>query len=419
MNHRRQQPGGARQFLAMTATYFLGVFNDNFYKQAALLLAVTAGLSGLQGRATEVFSLPFILFSAWGGWLADRFAKKHVVIGVKGLELVAMLIGAYGLLTLNWTWVLAMLFLMGLQSTLFSPALNGSVPELYPPGRVTRANSLLKLASTLAILTGMVSAGFVLDSNRLLTVIPPGRVLVAAVVVLISIAGVIASFGVHYRPPSGNCQPFPWTGPLASVRDILAMKHDPLLLLAVCGDAFFYCISLLAILVINTLGLQQLGMSASATSLLAVSLMLGVCLGAFAAARLTSHHAWTHVLAPSTLGMGISLTAAGWMVAQAKDPSFALLLVLLAGAGFCGGLFLIPVTSFIQVRPATDAKGRIIAAAGFLSFVAMWCSGRIFTSMDRLLQPSSSMMLVGITACGGGLVLFYCRHFLGIREQTG
>lgn len=401
----------------MTITYFLGVFNDNFYKQAALLLAVTAGLSGLQGRATEVFSLPFILFSAWGGWLADRFSKKHVVIGVKGLELVAMLIGAYGLITLNWTWVLAMLFLMGLQSTLFGPALNGSIPELFPPNLVTRANSTLKLASTLAILIGMVTAGFVLDCNFLPTAIPPGRFLAAASVVLVAVVGIIASFGVHYRPRSGNPQPFPWTGPLSSIRDILNLKQDPLLLLAVCGDAFFYCISLLAILIINTLGVKELGLSASITSLLAVSLMLGVCMGAFAAAKLTSHRKWTHILVPSAVGMGITLTVAGGLVALCNKPSFVLLMLPLTGAGFFGGLFLIPITSFIQVRPASDVKGRIIAAAGFLSFVAMWFSGRIFTSLDSMLQPSSSMMLVGGAAVCGGLVLLYCRQVMGICEE--
>ena len=67
-----------KRFIAMAVTYFLGVFNDNFFKQAVLLLAVGAGMSSLQGRATELFSLPFILFSAWAGWLADRFTKKRL-----------------------------------------------------------------------------------------------------------------------------------------------------------------------------------------------------------------------------------------------------------------------------------------------------------------------------------------------------
>jgi MFS family permease len=396
------------RFIAMAVTYFLGVFNDNFFKQAVLLLAVAAGMSGLQGRATELFSLPFILFSAWGGWLADRFTKKRVVIGVKFLELVAMLIGAYGILTLNWTCVLAMVFLMGLQSTLFGPALNGSIPELYPAEYVTTANSVLKLVTTVAILLGMALAGFALDLQLvwIKTEVPFGSLVVAGSVVLTGVLGVVASFGVYSRPATGGKIPFPWTGPLHSIRELHALRKDPLLLLAVCCDCFFYFISLLAVLVINTLGLQQLGLSKSATSILSVSLMVGVCIGAFAASKLTDDKRWTHVLGPGALGMGICMAAAGLLVQIATTTPFWLLLTLLVGAGFFGGLFLIPVTSFVQVRPAADSKGRIIAAANFLAFSGMWCSGRIFSLLDAHLPPAVSMLILGVISSVIGVLLF-------------
>ncbi len=407
-----------KRFIAMAVTYFLGVFNDNFFKQAVLLLAVAAGLSGLQGRATELFSLPFILFSAWGGWLADRFTKKRVVIGVKFLELAAMLIGAYGILTLNWTCVLTMVFLMGLQSTLFGPALNGSIPELYPAEYVTTANSILKLVTTVAILLGMALAGFALDLDLVATTIPFGRLVVAAAVVLIALCGVLASFGVYSRPATGGKIPFPWTGPLRSIRDLVELRKDHLLLLAVCGDTFFYFISLLAVLVINTLGLQELGFSKSVTSLLSVSLMVGVCAGAFGASRLTTDKRWTHVLAPGALGMGLCMAAAGLLVQTAGNVQFWILLVLLAGAGFFGGLFLIPVTSFIQIRPAADSKGKIIAASNFLAFSGMWCSGRIFTVMDGYLLPSVSLMVLGVLACCIGALLFFLLMFMGRSSRN-
>ena len=133
MNHTKSEIKEARgKFIAMAATYCLGVFNDNYFKQAAMLMAVSAGLSGLQGTATVLFALPFILFSSSAGWLADRFPKRGVVIATKALELAAMLIGAVGVIMTSWTCILAMVFLMGWQSTLFSPALNGAIPELYP-----------------------------------------------------------------------------------------------------------------------------------------------------------------------------------------------------------------------------------------------------------------------------------------------
>ncbi len=407
-----------KRFIAMAITYFLGVFNDNFFKQAVLLLAVSAGLSGLQGRATELFSLPFILFSAWGGWLADRFTKKRVVIGVKFLELAAMLIGAYGIVTMNWTCVLAMVFLMGLQSTLFGPALNGSIPELYPPEYVTTANSVLKLVTTIAILSGMALAGFALDLHLLQTRIPFGVLVVATGVVGIALLGVLASFGVYSRPASGGRIPFPWTGPLQSIRELLALRRDSLLLLAVCCDSFFYFISLLAVLVINTLGMNQMGLSKSATSILSVSLMTGVCIGAFAASRLTTDKRWTHILVPGAMGMGLCMLGAGLLVQTTAEPHFYQLLLLLVATGSFGGLFLIPVTAFIQIRPAADSKGRIIAASNFLAFSGMWCSGRIFTFMDGALRPSASLLVLGTVALVIGLVLVVVLRRTGVNKKN-
>ena len=78
------------RLLMMGATYALGTFNDNFFKQAACLLALSIGLKEIQGHAGIIFALPFVLFSAWAGWLADRLPKSSIVVWAKGLELLAM-----------------------------------------------------------------------------------------------------------------------------------------------------------------------------------------------------------------------------------------------------------------------------------------------------------------------------------------
>ncbi|WP_300710744.1 MFS transporter, partial [uncultured Desulfovibrio sp.] len=145
-------PSFARPALSLGLCYTLGTFNDNFFKQAVLLLAVSMGSAGLQSWGTVLFSLPFVLFSAWSGWLADRFPKRDMVLAAKLLELLAMLAGAWGLLTLNWFGLLTMLFCMGVSATLFSPALNGSLPELFAREDVPRVNALFKLATTASIL---------------------------------------------------------------------------------------------------------------------------------------------------------------------------------------------------------------------------------------------------------------------------
>lgn len=397
---------GRNCFVAMAATYFFGVFNDNFFKQAALLLAVTAGLSGLQGQATMLFSLPFILFSAHGGWLADHFPKRQVIISVKVLELVAMAIGAYGILTLSWDWILAMLFLMGLQSAIFGPALNGSIPELYPDWYVTKANALLKLVTTAAILLGMAAAGFCLDQNWFVTRVPFGQVLVAILVLLIAAIGLVSSFGLRQFSKVQSDTPFPWSGPLVSLQDTLAFRFDPPLALAVAGDCFFYFISLIAVMVINTLGISQLQISKSSTSLLAVALMVGVCVGSLLAAKITSANRWSHVMAPASFGMGLFLLCTGLVGGNPIDNQFLFLFVSLTGAGFCGGIFLIPLTAFIQIRPKSYEKGKVISADNFCAFSSMLIAGQVFTLFDSAFLPSENMLILGGLGIVSGVIFF-------------
>ncbi len=405
------------KFIAMAATYFLGVFNDNFFKQAALLLAVVAGLSGLQGTATALFSLPFILFSAYAGWLADRYSKRQVIIGVKILEVVAMVLGAYGIYTMDWTWILSMVFLMGMQSTFFGPALNGSIPELYPSWYVTKANALLKLVTTVAILLGMATAGIALDQNWIATEIPFGRLLVCGVVLVVSLLGLFAASGIQKMSCSGSHSPFPWSGPFVSLKDSINLRHDPLLLLAVMGDTFFYFFSLLAVMLINTLGITELEMSKSETSLLAVSLMVGVCIGALVAAKITNPRRWSHVLGPACFGMGVCLFGTAEIARMGVSYQWLFLLITLMGAGVFGGVFLIPLTSFIQVRPKPDQKGKVIAAANFCAFSGMLIAGKVFTFFDANFSPSSNILFLG-GAGAGCAFLFYIGTTIAAKHEN-
>ncbi|MBU3950227.1 MAG: MFS transporter [Proteobacteria bacterium] len=404
---------GRSKFIAMASTYFLGAFNDNFFKQAAMLMAVVAGKSELQGKATILFSLPFVLFSAYSGWMADRFSKRKVIIGAKFLELTAMIIGAFGIITVNWNCMLAMVFLMGLQSAIFGPALNGSIPELYPEIYVGHANAVVKFVSTAAILAGISLAGIVLDKNGVFMGADLGQVLVAAVTLLVALLGVMLSFGVNKSAPVGSSVPFPFTGPLRSLLEFFSICKDPPLFLAIIGDAFFYFLSLLAVLNINTFGLNQLGLTRTITSLLTVSLMIGICAGSFLAARIIATKPWTSVLFPASLGMGIGLLLTFTAPYMPESIRQILLFIFLFITGCCGGAFLIPVTSFIQIRPSPNEKGRIIAVSNFCSFSAMLIAGQVFIMMDHCLSPAGNLAVLGVFS----ILVSFC--FLAMQKRKG
>lgn len=406
-NYHNQNQGqkGDNTFVSMATAYSLGVFNDNFFKQAAMLLAIGAGLQHLQGTATVIFALPFILFSAYAGWLADRFPKKDVVVHGKVLEVVAMLVGAYGVVTMNWPCILAMIFLMGLQSAIFGPALNGSIPEHFAKGEVTGINGVLKMVTTAAILIGIACAGCMLDvHSSLFGTECTGQMLIGITVVLISVVGLLASFRIKKYRAAAPTKSFPWAGPVQSLSHLWELRKDPQLMLAVLSDAFFYFLATLVILVINTMGLQQLGLTQTLTSLLSVALMLGVAAGSLFISRVVEVGKWKKVLVPGTVGMGIGLVAAASSPFLSAGLQAKFLFVSLIMTGFCGGIFLIPITSFIQVRPLETDKGQVIAVAGFCAFIGILLAGQAYNLLNNYMQPSSMLVwssFVSFTAAAG------------------
>jgi acyl-[acyl-carrier-protein]-phospholipid O-acyltransferase/long-chain-fatty-acid--[acyl-carrier-protein] ligase len=390
-------PATRTRFGAMALAYFLGVFNDNYYKQAILILAVGAGLVRLQGLVIIVFTLPFLVLAAPAGWVADRFPKRTVVIASKWTELLAVLVGAVGLCAGHWPLIFAMLGIMGAQATFFSPALNGSIPELFPEEQVVRANGILRMLVTLAILSGIALAGITLDLSGTGPLgLERGRLALGAGVVLVAVVGLIASYGVLRRPAADPRAPFPWTGPLVTLRDLLRIREDRLLGFAVAACVFIWFAGSLQVLLINPLGLRQLALSKSLTSALIVAQLLGIGVGGLLSGRWAVGPRWHRVLAPSAAAMGLVMVATAglpWLPPGSRLPAAFLLMGLV---GVFGGLFLIPVESFIQTRPEPARRGAVLAAANFVEFAGILLSGPISNYLNARWTPTFSFGLVGV-----------------------
>ena len=395
-----------RQTVSLGVSYTLGTFNDNFFKQGILLLAVSMGHTAVQAWGTVLFSLPCVLFSAWAGWLADRYPKCRLVLAAKALEVCAMLAGGWGLLQLHWSGMLAMLFCMGASATLFSPALNGSLPELFAREDVPRVNALFKLATTASILLGITLAGGALERQWLATEIPFGRWLVAAVAVGVAVLGLLSVFFIPYRPAAARKEdlpPFPWLGALDSARDLWRLRARQGIFWCLCGDVFFYTLSTLVLLEINAYGVAQLGLGPTMASLLPGGLMLGICAGAGLAAR-RARGDWRRSVPRACAGIGLLLAVAGGVPAAPEAFRFGLLFACYAAVGICGSLYIVPVSSQIQLLPAAEEKGRILGTSNFFSFSGMALAGPIYALLS-FLPPSVAHILLG------GLTLIWAVFF--------
>jgi MFS family permease len=331
--------------------------------------------------------------------VADRFSKRAVVITSKWVELLAMVLGAVALCTGRWWLIFVMLGLMGSQAAFFSPALNGSLPELFDEGQVTRANGVLRMVVTLAILSGIALAGFTLDLQGT-GFLGLGRGLLAmgAGVLLVAVAGLVVSYGVPRRPAADPLARFPWTGPLVTLRVLREIGRDPMLATAVAACVFIWFAGSLQVLLINPLGLQQLGASKSMTSALIVAQLLGIGAGGLLCARWAKGPRWHRVLAPAGVGMGLTMLAVTGVPRLAAAAQLPACFLLMALVGVFGGLFLIPVESFIQTRPEPGRRGAVLAAANFVEFAGILLSGPMANTLNARWVPTTSFGIAGALA---------------------
>ncbi len=386
-----------RKFAAMVGVYFVGTFNDNFCRQCVMLLAVTWGLSHLQSYITVLFTVPFIIFAAYAGFLADRFPKRSVVIGVKLVSLVAYILGIIGFYLNSWVIILITVFILGLQATVFSPAINGIIPELYPAAYVVTANGIIAASVNIAILLGIAGAGLVLDAEGVIYGVPLGMFLAAATGLSVAFITFVISFFVPGFPAASPHARFPRQGPWESVITLAQTKGDPLLANSIFAKAFFWFAGSLQILLINPLGLTQFGLTKTMTSVLIVIELVGIGAGSLFAPVFAKGEKWFRVLVPSAIVMAVSMFA---VTAVPYLPSFThkpVVIVALAVLGIAGGVFSIPVTSFVQVRPPPQLKGTMIASSNFADFIGILLSGVFFYIFNRLnIAPSNCFAIEAI-----------------------
>jgi acyl-[acyl-carrier-protein]-phospholipid O-acyltransferase/long-chain-fatty-acid--[acyl-carrier-protein] ligase len=388
-------------FWGMTATQFFGAFNDNLFKQLMLLLAVPVGLASVQvkdqqGLATFVFSLPFVLFSGYAGFLADRYSKQPIMVLSKVAEIVVMALGmaaflAYG--SSGYWGLLLVLFLMGTQSAFFGPSKYGILPEMLRTEDLPRANGVIVMTTFLAIIFGTASAGFL---NHLF--VDRGAPLVesahrlwvgSAVCIVIAVIGTVTSFLIRRVPaarPKLQFQASALTIPPESRR---VLADDVPLLMAILASCVFWLGAGVAIQAVNSLGLRQLQLGDLRTSILTAVIGVGIACGALLAGRMCHGRADSRVVQRGAWGLFFCLLLISISLPDGKHLlGFWGTLPVLVLLGISAGLFAIPVQVFIQARPPDGLKGRMIAVMNQTNFFAIMISGLIYWLFDRIVEAN-------------------------------
>jgi acyl-[acyl-carrier-protein]-phospholipid O-acyltransferase / long-chain-fatty-acid--[acyl-carrier-protein] ligase len=363
-------------------TQFLGAFNDNVCKFVISMIAVALSHgSGDLSSVGVVFILPFLLFSGYAGQVADRFDKRTVLIVTKALEIAAMIGAVVAFSAARFDWMLAVLFLLALQATFFSPAKYGIVPEILPDRELSRANGLLEMSTFAAIILGTSIGAFMFAAwkDSLTTI---GLTLLA-----IAIVGSITSLGIpHGASPAmraggagaaGRIQLNPFAGLGTGFKRLAA---DRVLALTVLGISYFWFLGALLQMLLLLYGKETMNLDEVRTGILATFLATGIGLGSLVAGRLSGDKVELGLVPLGSIGMGLFS-----LILPTTDPSFASVCACLAALGFSGGLFIVPLNALIQQRPAAHEKGQLLATNNFLnSFGIILASGALWLFHTRL-----------------------------------
>ena len=388
-------------FWSLIAVQFQGGFSDNALKWIISFLILGLGLSQLERDrlfvliVPELFSVPFILFSMFGGYLADRYSKRSVIIGTKFFEMATAAMAIAGLLQHSLVLECAAGFLMTCQAAVFGPSKYGIMPELLPEERLSWGNGILELGTFLAIILGTIAAG-------ISTPLVKGREYWSGIaLVVLAIIGLFASLSISRAPAAKPDAKFRWN-PLGDlITQIGEIRKDRLLSLAVIGNMYFWFLGALLLINVVLYGTDVMHVSEEVASRLLVASSLGIAFGSFLAGYLSGGKI-EYGLVP--LG-AIGITA---ITASLSRPglSFDSVIVHLIFLGFFAGFFAVPINALIQHRPPPDRKGAIIAAANLLSFVGIAMQPIAQYAMIYIGHPNparvfliTSLLTLGATIC--------------------
>jgi acyl-[acyl-carrier-protein]-phospholipid O-acyltransferase/long-chain-fatty-acid--[acyl-carrier-protein] ligase len=359
-------PTWPRGFWSLMFTQFQGAFSDNalrwlvIFPVLASVALSDADKDGFASHASLMFAVPFLLFSTIGGWMADRFSKRSVMIGVKLGEIAIMLFATFALSWESQTLQLAAICLMGVHSTFFAPAKYGVMPEILPTSKLSAGNGVLELLTFIGIILGTFAGGW-LAETMVHREMWSGLLLTGLAAV-----GLLVSFGIAKVPAADPAKPlnFNILGEIWS--NLRVMKADRDLWRANWGNTGFFFVATLVQINLALYAQKVFHLLPTQQAWLQAALSLGIGVGSVLAGRL-SRGRIEYGLIP--VGAGLMALAGVWLGWPGVTMNaFACALGLL---GIGGGFFIVPLVSVLQHRPSPQTKGAVQGAASWLSWVGI------------------------------------------------
>ena len=378
---------GERRFLPFFITQFLGAFNDNLYKNALLVIIVSNADIGsdsevnfLTNFAVGLFILPFFLFSATAGQLADRFDKAVLMRKVKFCEIMIMLLAAFSLFNQNLTIMLCILFFLGTQSAFFGPLKYSIIPQHLTKKELLAGNAQVGMGTFVSILLGTLIGGWIIT-------IKDGTYILGFLMIAMALIGWISSHQIPTAPPVNK----ELTTSLNPFREISKNFH-----LASQDKTVWYCILAISwfwlyggcfLTQVPNFTVSVLNGHPRMVSILLGAFIVGVASGALLCNRLSKGIVNPALVTVGTLGLSLfafDLSYASSIFAAAnvnlKDIMPGEFLTLkgsmrlsldLVLIGMFGGLFIVPLNAMVQARTDISVRARVISINNIINSAFM------------------------------------------------
>lgn len=383
-DHNQFRLLGERRFAPFFATQALGAFNDNVFRNATvLLIGFEMGLSTEQittysNVAPALFILPFFLFSASAGQIAEKFEKTRVIAFVKLFEIAAMAVAAWGFLAHSAVILLSVLFLMGLHSTLFGPIKYAILPQALRSDELVGGNGLVEMGTSLSILLGMMLGGTLIAASG-----PNGPMFASIAVLVIAITGYLVCRAIPAAPPTAPELTFNWNLFSETWRAMRFVAQDRTVFNAVLGISWFWFFGIVFTAQLPNYTKIFLGGSDGVYILALALFSIGTGIGSLLCERLSGHKVEIGLVPFGSIGLtlfGIDLYFARSNPAQVTDlPPLAFLAAPgnwrialdLAVIGLFAGFYIVPLFALVQSRAERSQLSRIIAGNNILNALFM------------------------------------------------
>lgn len=414
-----------RRFAPFFWTQFLGAFNDNVFKTALLTILTYDALSWtnlnvglLNNLIPGLFILPFVLFSATSGQLADKYEKAGLARKVKLLEIAIMLLAAWGWLSHNLWILVAGIAGMGLHSTLFGPVKYAYLPQHLSKDELVGGNGLIEMGTFVGILAGEILGAMLVVHQGW------GIQLVAGGTIVIAILGYFASLGIPDSPAPAPELAVNWNPATETVRNLSFSKQNRPVFLSLLGNSWFWFYGAIILAQFPVFAKDYLRGDHSVFVLLLTVFSFGIGAGSLLCERLSGHKVEIGLVPFGAIGLSlfgldlyfsssayqahVAVTAMSF-IQQTGAWRILLDIVLL---GLFGGFYIVPLFALIQTRCDPKHLSRTIAGMNILNALFM-----VVAALAAMLMLKSGFTIPQIFLTTALLNIVVALYIFGLVQE--